>query len=98
MSKKIIYLFMFSVLFFVHLGNAQKTDTSGLVKYTPEFKFKDGIFLNFDQVKNNNPIPKSRIIVDFGYNEPDFFDRILQNKKIYFFDHIGSRQEVSSKK
>jgi len=26
------------------------------VKYTPDFRFNDGVFLNFEQVKTNNPI------------------------------------------
>ena len=33
-------------------------DKEGMVKYTPDFRFTDGIYLNFDQVKNNRPIPK----------------------------------------
>ena len=48
---------------------------------TPGFKFEEGIFLNFDQVKQNKPIPKSRIITTIPYDDPDFYDRILQGKE-----------------
>ena len=37
-------------------------DTTNMIKYTPEFKFREGIFLNSQQVRKNAPIPKSRII------------------------------------
>ena len=32
------------------------------VKYTPDFRFQDGIYLNFDQVKANSPIPKAKLL------------------------------------
>ena len=35
-------------------------DKEGMAKYTPDFKFNDGIYLNFDQVKLNSPIPKAK--------------------------------------
>jgi hypothetical protein len=67
------------------------------VKYTPEFKFKEGVFLNFDQVKQNAPILKSRIITNIAYDDADFFERILKEKKIQLFDNLGVKQEVSTK-
>jgi hypothetical protein len=66
----------------------------GIVKYTPDFRFNDGIFLNFDQVKNNAPIPKSKILTSTDYNDKDFFNNLMKNEKIYFYDGMGMRQEV----
>jgi hypothetical protein len=71
-------------------------DTIRMIKYTTEFRFKEGIFLNFDQVKQNNPIPKSRIITQVPYDDPDFFERVLDNKKIQVFDNIGVKQEINT--
>jgi len=68
--------------------------TDSLVQYTPDFKFKDGIYLNFDMVKNNNPIPKAKLLTSVDYNDKDFFDRVLEGDKIYFYDNIGIRQEI----
>jgi len=72
-------------------------DTAQLIKYNPEFKFKEGLFLNFDQVRQNNPVPKSRIITSIAYDDPDFYDRILTEKKIQIFDNLGTKQEFSVK-
>jgi hypothetical protein len=69
----------------------------GTVKYSPEFKFREGIFLNFDQVKKNTPILKSRIITQVAYDNPDFFELILKEKKIQLFDELGSKQEIQTK-
>jgi hypothetical protein len=76
--------------------NAQK-DSAAMVKYTPGFKFEEGVFINFDQVKQNRPIAKSRIITTIPYDDPDFYDRVLQEKKIQVFDNLGTKQEVTTK-
>jgi hypothetical protein len=72
-------------------------DTTGLVKYTPGFKFEEGIFLNFDQLRQNKPIPKSRIITTVLYDDPDFYERVLQEKKVQVFDNLGTKQEFTTK-
>lgn len=66
-----------------------------LVKYSPEFRFKEGIYLNFEQVKNNDPIPKYKIISTVDYNDPQFFDALANETVISFYDELGLRQEVS---
>jgi hypothetical protein len=76
---------------------SQADSTSQLVKYSPGFKFEEGIFLNFDQVKQNKPISKSQIITTIPYDDPDFYDRILQEKKIELYDNLGSKQEIVNK-
>jgi len=65
-----------------------------MVKYTPDFRFKDGIYLSFDQVKMNNPIPKAKLLTSIDYNDREFFKKIMEMDKIYFYDNIGVRQEV----
>jgi hypothetical protein len=72
--------------------NAQENE--GMVKYTPDFRFTDGIFLNFDQVKANSPIPKAKILTSTDYNDKDFFKNLMSGEKIYFYDGMGIRQEV----
>jgi hypothetical protein len=66
----------------------------GMVKYTPDFRFKDGIYLNFDQVKLNSPIPKAKLLTSADYNDKEFFKNLMESDKIYFYDNMGIRQEV----
>jgi hypothetical protein len=69
-----------------------------LVKFTPEFTFNSGFYINFDQVKANDPIPPARIITTYDYTSNDFFNKILDEKKLAFFDKQGVRQEVNINK
>lgn len=72
--------------------NAQEGE--GMVKYTPDFRFKDGIYLDFEQVRMNNPVPKSKILTSTDYNDKDFFRNVMGGEKVYFFDAMGIRQEI----
>lgn len=69
-------------------------DKEGMVRYTPDFRFNDGIYLNVEQVKMNNPIPKAKLLTSVDYNDREFFKKILEMDKIYFYDNIGVRQEI----
>ena len=74
-----------------------QADSSNMVKYSPDFKFEEGIYLNFEQVKNNDPLPKSRIISTVNYNDPDFFDKLLEHESIFYYDNIGNKKELKTR-
>ena len=80
----------------VTVYNAEGQGQEGMVKYTPDFRFRDGIYLNFEQVKLNSPIPKARILTSTDYNDKEFFKKLLESEKIYYYDGMGVRQEVKA--
>jgi len=69
--------------------------SSRYVKYTTEFEFKEGIYLDFEQVKNNNPIPKSRIISSLDPNDRDFFEKLFTKDKVYIYDRFGMKKLIN---
>ena len=73
-----------------------KTDTIGKVRYTPDFEFRDGVYLNHQQVKENNPVPKSRILTNVDYSDRDFFTKVLNQKQLLYYDHLGMKQEAKT--
>jgi hypothetical protein len=91
--KKVFVLF----LALLSVAAAGQTDSAGMTRYTPGFRFAEGIFLGFDQVRQNKPVPRSGIITNIPYDDPDFYDRVLREKTISFFDNLGGKQEVSTK-
>jgi hypothetical protein len=96
MKKLFMILILFTIItqtFFVIQVDGQVQQ--GMVKYTPDFRFKDGIYLNFDQVKLNSPIPKAKLLTSTDYNDKEFFKKILESEKIYFYDAMGIRQDVA---
>jgi hypothetical protein len=87
-------LVMCSVICAVPFLPAQGQEKEDMVKYTPDFRFNDGIYLNFDQVKLNSPIPKAKLLTSVDYNDRDFFKRVLESEKIFFYDDMGVRQDI----
>lgn len=65
------------------------------VKYEPGFRFTDGIYMNFDQVKANNPIPKAKLLTSAEYNDRDFFNKLFESDNLYYYDEMGVRQELA---
>jgi len=92
---KIIYLI--TLLLSVSCIYAQEqTAHAGWIKYDPDFNFKEGIYANFEMVKLNSPIPKSRLVTDVDFFDRDFFDKVTEKKKISFYDDHGVLQEIST--
>lgn len=96
MERKLNILSVIIILLFTGISHRVFCqEQSEMVKYTPDFRFKDGVYLNFDQVRLNNPIPKAKILTSADYNDREFFDKVLATDKIYFYDNLGMRQEIN---
>ena len=86
----------FILIFFGASSLHAQSDSANMVEYTPDFKFREGIFLNMDQVKTNRPVPKSRLLTPIDYDDRDFYLKVLENKNLLFYDHLGMKQEIRS--
>lgn len=73
-------------------------DTSDIefVKYTTDFKFEDGIYLDFTQVKNNLPIPSNKIITTYDENDFEFYEDLLSEKYISLYDNLGIENQYKT--
>lgn len=95
MERKFKIFFLLSLILYITSSlSLCGQEKEGMVKYTPDFRFNDGIYLNFDQVKLNNPIPKAKLLTSVDYNDREFFKKVFEVDKIYFYDAMGVRQEV----
>lgn len=98
MKQNFGILFLAAFICFLAGGSvANGQPPEGMVKFTPDFRFVDGVFLNFDQVKANDPIPKAKLLTSTDYNDKDFFKNLFSGDKIYYYDGMGIRQEVDKK-
>ena len=97
MISRLHFIYLVILLIFSSSLESQ-TIPDSLIKYTPEFKFTDGIFPDFESVQHNNPIPKNRIISSVSYDDNDFFDKTLALNKVYYYDNLGDKLELSTDK
>lgn len=69
-------------------------DDSQMIRLSPGFEFKDGLYLNIDDVKNNDPIPLARIVTDLGSYNKDFVDEMIGSDRIILYDDYGIRRFI----
>jgi hypothetical protein len=67
-----------------------------MVEYDIDFRFRDGIFLSFDDFKFNNPVPITHIISNHDIRLPDYMELVTDEPSIRFFDNLGEERTVSS--
>jgi hypothetical protein len=89
------YLPVLLFCFLASLTWLEAQEREGMVKYSSDFRFREGIYVNFDQVRLNNPIPKAKLLTSADYNDKDFFRNVLSSDKIYYYDGMGLRQEIN---
>ncbi len=69
-----------------------------MVAYTTDFEFRDGIYANFEMVKQNQPIPPARIVSDVDLFDRDFYDKVTSGKEITIYDENGVRKVMQTEK
>jgi len=87
---------IFFILSVLSLTLQGQTDNTRLIRYTPDFKFKEGLYISFDQVKANDPVPVTRIVTTVAYDNPDFFDIVLKEKELMLLNDLGVRAEINT--
>jgi hypothetical protein len=76
---------------------AQDPEVPGMVKYSPDFEFRDGLYANFAMVKNNDPIPPARIVTDVDMFDREFYDKVTAQKEIVIYDDNGVKNVLNTK-
>jgi hypothetical protein len=94
---------IFSLLFIILATTCfieAQTDTVNkkkVIPFTPDFRFKDGIYMNYADIKNNNPISGIRIVTELDPEAPDFYAKITESEKLLVLDNFGQQVEVKTK-
>lgn len=65
------------------------------VEYSSEFVFKEGIYLSFEDFKNNNPVPITYIISDYDIRASDYIDQVLLPDSIRYYDRLLEERSVA---
>lgn len=81
-------------VFLLILPFVQGQNENNITKFNSDFEFKEGIFFDFEQVRNNDPVLKARILTAVDFNDGDFFQEVLSKDVIYYYDDYGMRNEV----
>jgi len=84
------FIFILFICFNIYVSAQINSDS---LKYDFSFQFKDGFYLNFEQLKNNKPIDFQQILNFMEtYIESEYFDTV---KILKFYDEFGILKEIN---
>ncbi len=66
-----------------------------MVKYSADFTFDDGIYLSFEDFKNNNPIPVTHIVSHLDIRESDYLEQVLVYDSVVYYDNLYEERRAS---
>lgn len=92
--RRFVHVFFLLLPFFPLSVKAQ--DDSLL--YGGNFRFRDGVFLDYEQFRTNRPVPKKRIISSYDTTRLDFVKMVLSNNTLHFKDSTGAEMSRGSDK
>ena len=66
-----------------------------MVAYSSDYVFKDGLYISFQDFKNNNPIPITHILSDFDIRDPNYLDMILNQDSVVYYDNLFEERIIA---
>ncbi len=90
--RSILFIGILVLPFWIFAQN--NPNQAGKIKFDKDFRFNDGIFLNLEDVKRNNPISKTRIITDLKYDDYSFFENLFKKNVISILDDNGQPIDI----
>lgn len=88
MSKAILLFFMF--ISFVQL-KAQDS-----IAYTKDLRLYEGLYLGYQDLRYNWPIPKEKIITKINKDQLDFYSKLIEEEYIEYTERDGSISKIKS--
>ena len=96
MFSRVKFILLLFSLFLLETNLLIAQNTIDSTKYSIDFKFNDGIFLNFQQAKRNIAIPFKNVISSENYRDEDYAKKVLEKDEIKIFIN-GEKRTVFSR-
>ncbi len=81
--------YIIGILLCASLNIFAQTDSVPKIKYTPSFRFTEGLYVSHWNLATNNPIRKQSIVTKLNKNSFDFFKNLLNQNTIRYIDEFG---------
>jgi hypothetical protein len=82
------------IALFITAGLASSGQST--VPYSRDYEFREGVFLNVEQFRNNTPIPKASIVSGIPAGQIDFLSEVMEQKTLTYKDSAGKEQTVQT--
>ncbi|MGQ9620600.1 MAG: hypothetical protein ACUVTX_06390 [Bacteroidales bacterium] len=90
-KKSLIFL---PIWLLVNMVSGQNTETTIVLP----FVFNDGVFVNFSQVLQNKPVPKTDLLIAEDFTDAEFYKKILLSHQISYSSSEGRTEYIDNKR
>lgn len=66
------------------------------VAYTKDFRLFEGLYLGYQDLRYNWPIPKEKIITKINKDQLDFYSKLIEEEYIEYTERDGSISKIKS--
>ena len=67
-----------------------------MVEYVMGFELKEGVYVGFEDFKNNTPIPITHLVSEFDIRDQDYLQQVLRSDSIVFFDAMLEERKMAT--
>ena len=75
---------------------SQEEAPEGMVRYSTDYEFPEGIYTNFEMVLAAKPIPPARVVTDVDLFDREFYEKITSADEIVIYDDNGVKMEIKT--
>lgn len=68
------------------------------VAYSKDFRLYEGLYLGYQDLRYNWPIPREKIITKINKDQLDFYTKLIEGEFVEFYERDGSVSKVRSEK
>ncbi|MBS1635151.1 MAG: hypothetical protein JST26_04450 [Bacteroidetes bacterium] len=66
------------------------------IPYLGDFRLYEGLYINYQDLRFNWPIPKEKIITDINKDQLDFYSKLLENEEIKYYERDSSVRKIKT--
>ncbi len=66
------------------------------VAYSRDYQLAEGVYLKWVDFKENSPLGKEQIIIDYPKDQGDFWNQVVMKKNINYYDNSGVTKSIKT--
>lgn len=86
------------ILIIILIHSHSCTAQSDSLAFSKDFIFKEGLYPTWNDFRNNNPVPESKIITYYDKTASDFMSKELQKAEITYLASDSTEQKITTNK
>lgn len=86
------------IVFLTFCINLKLVRAQDSIAFTKDFRLYEGVYLSYEDLRYNWPIPKEKINTTIQKDQLDFYSKLIENDLVEYIERDGSVAQIKSNK